>query len=284
MNTQPRKRLIFHWTTPKNLLAILIFAVLTVIIQGILIIYAIPTGTEDLTVFTLPLFNITLSLLYHLLPVTVIITLTASFTYLTTHTATISRKAVTPKKLPQRKTYQKPTRLKSLRNFYKKLQRTTRKVRTKILKTRAIAYIEHRVALAKTIIKSAATITITFVILVLLITVVAYPKLVPTVTMNFYEWNRAFLNFVTATIRASETIANTIPPIGAIATAIQSTLNTAAPAFRNTLEASASAMTAGLVSLSPTEKYLIIQNVSTWTVATTILLYNQYVKMRRYRR
>jgi len=282
MTIQPRKRLIFRWTTPKNLLAILLFTILTIITQYILITYAIPTSTKDPTAITLSPFNITISLLYHILPIAVIITLTTSFTYLTIHTATIPQKS--PKKPPPQKTYQKSTRQKPLRKFHKRLQRTIRKIKNRILKTRTVTYIGHRITLTKTIIKSATTITVTFITIILLITIAAYPKLIPTATMNFYQWNTTFLNFVITTIKASETIANTIPPIGAIATAIQNALIFAAPAFRNMLESAASAIASGLVSLNSTEKYLIIQNAAAWTVALFTLLYSQYVKTRRYRR
>jgi len=284
MVTQPRKRLIFNWTTPRNLLAILLFIIIAILIQYTIIALTIPMGTEDSTAITLPIFNITLSFLYHFLPSAVIITLTASFTHLTIHTATVPAKTQTLKKPRRQEIRKKPTRLKPLRKFYKKLRRATRKIKNKILKTPTIAYIERRVILARAIIKSAITITATFIIITLLVTIAAYPKFIPTATANFYQWNAAFLSFVTATIKASETIANTIPPIGAITTTIQNALIAAAPAFHNTLEETASTITNGLVSLSSTEKYLIIQNTAAWTVAIITLLYSQYIKIRRYRR
>ncbi|MDH5495371.1 MAG: hypothetical protein OEY24_06690 [Candidatus Bathyarchaeota archaeon] len=280
MAIQQRKRLIFRWTTPKNLLAILLFIILTIIVEFIIITFAIPTAAKDPTATTLSLLNVTISLLYHIIPAAVIVTLTTSFTHLATHTANIPKKTQIPKK-PQT---QKSTRLKPLRQFHKKIRRATRKIKTKILKTPAIAYIKQRITLAKAIIKSATTITLTFIIIITLVTIAAYPKIIPTATADFYHWNTVFLSFVTTTIKASETIANTIPPIGAVATAIHNALIAAAPTFRNTLEAAASAITSGLVSLNPTEKYLIIQNAAAWIIAIATLSYSQYIKNRRYRR
>ena len=80
MPAQSRKHLVLHWTTPKNLLTILLFTTLTIIIEYIVITFAIPTGTKDLTAITLPFLSITISLLYNFLPAAVIITLVASFT------------------------------------------------------------------------------------------------------------------------------------------------------------------------------------------------------------
>lgn len=284
MTEQPQRRLIFRWTTSKNLLAILLFITVTAIIEYIIITFAVSTGAIDPTATTLPFLNITISLLYHIVPIAVITTLTASFTLLTTYTASIAKKTQISKKPLQRKIRQKPTRLKPLRKFYKRLQRATQKIKNKMLKTPIIAHIERRIILAKAIIKSATTITVTFVIIILLITIAVHPKLIPTATANFYQWNTVFLNFVIATIKVSETIANTIPPIGAIATAIHNALIAAAPTFRNSLEGAASALTDGLVTLNPTEKYLVIQNTAAWIVAIATLLYSQYVKTHRYRR
>jgi hypothetical protein len=158
------------------------------------------------------------------------------------------------------------------------------KIKNKILKIQTVAYIEHRIILAKAIIKSATTTIVLFILISILLTFAAYPKLLSTATANFYQGNPAFLNFVVATIKASQSIAEAIPPIGAIATTVQNALIAIAPSFRNALQATASAIADGLVALTPTEKYLIIQNIAAWTVALTALLYSQYVKPRRYRR
>jgi hypothetical protein len=282
MTTPPRRRLIFHWTTPKNFLAILLFVLLTIIIQYIIV--STNTTTTDPTATIIPFVNITISPLYHLLPIAVIITLTASFTHLTTQTATIPAKTTPSRTPPPRKTRRKSTRLKLLRRFHKKLQGAARKIKNKILKTPAIAQIQRRIILAKAIIKSAATITATFIILILLITIAAYPHVVPTATFSFYSWNTVFLNFVAATIQASNTIANAIPPLGAAAAAVQNALIAASPTFHSTLEGAASAIASGLVNLNPTEKYVLIQNAAAWITAIATLVYSQYAKTRRYRR
>jgi len=279
MTVQPYKRLLFRWTTTKNLLNILTFITLTAIIQCIIITQTIRLGIRDPTATTIPLFNITISLLYHVLPAAVIMTLTTSFTYLTTHIATIRQKSQ-----PARIHRQKFTHGKAKRKFYKRFQRSARKIKNKILKTPTIANIQHRISLAKTIIKSATSIILVFTIIIILITIAAYPKLIPTITASFYQWNTAFLNFVAETIKASEVIANAIAPIGGIAVAIHRALIAAAPIFYSTLEATASNITNSLVALNHIEKYLIIQNTAAWTVAFTTLLYCKYIRTRRYRR
>lgn len=282
MTSQLRKRPIFHWATPRNLLVIFLFITLVIIVEYVVVAFAVNTGVED-AVITLP-FSITISLLYHLLPLVVVITLTASFTHFTTHAATISRKPQAPRRLLSRKAYRKPTRLGPLRNACVRLRRVTLRVKNKILKNPLVAYVQNKIVLAKAIIRSAATVTATFTVVVLLITIVAYPNVISSATLNLYEWGKPFLNFVGATTEAAKAIASTIPPIGVIAGSIHSALIAASPAFHTTLEGAGSSLTRGLVALNPTEKYLIAQNAAAWIAAITALLYSQYIKTRRYRR
>jgi hypothetical protein len=259
---------------------------ISTIIEYIIVTFAVSIGVEDSATITLPQINFTISLFYHVLPASVLIALTVSFTHLTTHIATLPRRFQKSKKAPPRKTHRRLAdgHLKAIRQFYRKLRRATRKTKRKIVNVRVFAYVEHRIVLARAIILGAVTILAVFSIMVLLLTVAANPKLVPTSTTNFYEWNTTFLNFVAATIRTSEGIAATISPIGAIATPIHNALIGISPTFRNILEAAASSLTKDLVSLKPNEKYLLTQNAAAWTITLMSLLYTRYVKTQTYRR
>ncbi|UCH31739.1 MAG: hypothetical protein JSV05_09680 [Candidatus Bathyarchaeota archaeon] len=278
--TQTKKRLILHWATPANLLTILSFMLLAIILEFVLITFSIPASLEDSAIVIIPFTNVSISLMYHLLPITIIIILTASFTNLATNIAQATSRTKSPVRTPQKKIHG-PTRLKILRKYLRRGRLTLRKTKQKILKTLLPERLQKRAFLVRAKIKSALIIAASFSMMVLLITIVAYPKLVPTITMDFYNLNTSFLDFVIGTIKASENIANAIPPIGILGASIHNALIAAAPAFRNTLESAASAVTKGLVSLNPTEKYLIIQNTAAWIVAILTLSYNQFVKIRR---
>ncbi|UCE96066.1 MAG: hypothetical protein JSV51_00155 [Candidatus Bathyarchaeota archaeon] len=281
MTEQSRKRLIFYWTAPRNLLAVLLFIMLSLIMQYFITVMAIPSSQKDLTMISLPLLNTAISPVYHLLPVAVIITLTTSFTHLASQIATMPRKTQMSKKPLQRRAHKKLARPTLFQKFQKRFQKSLRRAKSRILKTPTITSLRQRITLARAILKSAIVTTATFIIITLLVTIAAYPKLVPTITSDFYQWNTIFLNFVTGTIRASETVAKTLTPIGVIATGIHNALIAAAPTFHNTLKAAASAITNGLVALNPTAKYLMIQNLAAWVVASITLIYGQYTKYRR---
>jgi hypothetical protein len=283
MATASKKRLVFRWAAPKNLLAIVLFVLISVLTQYVIIVFTIPMGAKDPTVVILPLLNVSVSLLYHVLPVAVTFALTASFTHLTIYMAMVPSRAQTPTR-PSTRPPRGASQLRSLRRFLRKIRRAFRNLKNAFLKAPSVARIQRRVVLAKAIIKSAVTIVTTFVILVVIFTIGAYPRIVPTLTTGFFEWNTVFRGFVVATIDASQTIASTISPLGAVANALHDALIGAAPVFRGALEGAGSAVTSGLVALRPTEKYLIVQNAAAWITGIAALLYSQYVRIRRHRR
>ena len=283
MTSEPRRRIFFRWTAPKNLLAIILFITAAIIVEYVFV-QATAGTVEDSAAIMLPFLNVSISPSYHILPLVVITTLTASFTHLAGLTAMLPPKTQPMKRPSQQRVSRKRFRLRSMRELTKRIGRAGRKFKDRILRITAFAYIRRRVSVARAMIRSAIIVTATFIILILLITVASYPGLVPTATFDFYQWNTAFLRFVAATIEASKAIAEAIPPIGILGSSIQSALSTAAPGFHNTLEAAASSITSGLVSLSPTGKYLVVQNVAAWAVAIITLLYSQYAKVRRYKR
>lgn len=283
MTVQPQKRLTLHWTAPKNLLAILLFILVTIILQYFIVALTMSAGTSDPTAITIPAINSSISLLYHVLPAAVTITLTASFIHLTSQATTLSTRSQTLKRPPTSQAHPKPTRLKALRQFTRNLQRSARRIKQRILQASGIANLQRRMAPAKAIIRSALIVAATFTIIIVLVAIAAYPHIVPATTVGLHTWNTAFHGFVMATIHVSQSIANSIPPIGAVATAINNALLAASPAFRNTLEGAASSMTAGFVTFSPVEKYLVIQNAAVWTTAIVTLSYRWFAKTPRRR-
>lgn len=275
--TQQRRRLIFHWTTPRNFLALVLFIIFVGLLEYVINV-TLATNLEVSSNIVLPIINATISPYYHLLPATVIVSLTSCFIHLTTHVATVPTRTQIP--MRERRPRAK-IRFRTLHQSWRKIAKAARRAGNRILRTPIIAYLQRRVIMAKAFLKGATAVTVTFIIIVLLINIAAYPRLVPTAIANFFKGNQGFLDFIIATMRASEAVANAVPPISALATSIHNGLITVAPAFRNTLEGAGSTLTIGLVSLTPTEKYLVTQNVSVWIVITITLLYTQYIKIRR---
>jgi len=284
MTSDSQRRSILRWTAPKNMFAVVIFIVVVVVLEYIAVSFAVSTGIKDPLGVNLPFVGITLSPLYFLVPVAVIITLTASFMHITVKIASGTRKPEVQKKPRVRRTIRGRVYLRSVRQFTRRVVQAIGKIWHKILRTRGITYIALKMASSRATIRGAITIAVTFIALLLLLTIAVYPRLVPSATADFFHGNPVFLNLVTGTIVVFETISNTISPLGALASVIHGALIAIAPPFRSALEAVASPISMSLVSLNPTIKFLLAQNLAAWLVAIIAILYSYYIRIRFYRR
>jgi hypothetical protein len=280
MTAKPQASSVFRWTSTKNLLATLVFAVIVTLLEYVAVSFAASTGIKDPG--GIAFISIMISSLYVLVPTAVVITLTASFMHLTSNTLTLKRKSETTRKQQGRRAIRRRFRLDSVRRFSRRIGQTSRRIRTKIRKTWGIRQVIDRVDSAKSVIGYALAIIATFTTLVLLVTATAYPKLVPSTTAGFFHGNPVFLGFVTSTVRAGQGISNAIPPVGAVAASIHAALTAVAPGFRSTLVAFFYPLSNGLVSLSPIAKFLVAQNTAAWSAAVVAIVYRHYVRTRSY--
>jgi len=73
----------FRWTAPKGLLTIGLFLAPALISEFIIVSFFVYSGLTD--IFALKFFAVTISPLFHLLPLAVIVVLVLSWIYLTKH-------------------------------------------------------------------------------------------------------------------------------------------------------------------------------------------------------
>jgi hypothetical protein len=157
------------------------------------------------------------------------------------------------------------------------------RVKDRIAKVSLIAGVRRRIRPANPYIRSAATITIVFITLVILIIAAAFPGSVSRATAGFFNWAPGFVDFVLWTASVTEALAG-IPGIGSVAVAVHQALIGAAPGFHNALKGAASTIAEGLVALNSTEKYLLIQNSTALLVTAMVFLYSRLSRMYRFRR
>jgi hypothetical protein len=150
----------------------------------------------------------------------------------------------------------------------------------RIRRNRVLSYIRKRLISAENSIRSVAIVWIPFTLLVTLVTLVAYPGMLLSATLEFLGGNPALLSFIEGTFDFSAAIANAAAPIGAVATSIQRALIAAAPNFRTAVEGVA-AITSGLATLNPAEKFLLIQSSAVWAIAIVTLFAGQRLRARR---
>jgi len=283
------KQYFFKWTGTTGLAAIIVFFVVSVFLEYIIVSTSMSLGVTDtnLISWNIGSFTISISPLFHLLPLSVIVVLFASWIYLTRHEAYMPTKTQpqrTIRSLPPPRRYEK-RRLRRLRRFVnrinKGLDNLGRGIKDRISKTRFVKYLEEHFT-GKAVVKSAWTIVLSFCILALLVYLIAYPQLIP----NAVNWllgggNSALAGFITWTIGAANAIGQALAPLGWLAANIDSGLVAISAGFRGGVIGLTTPIVKPLVQLDLVGKYVLIQNVAAWFAAIVSLYYGSRVHRRR---
>ena len=292
---KPLKRLIFRWTALKGLTAIVLFFILALFIEYIMVYLFLSSGLTDKflisQVFQVPgtsfSFTITISPIFHLMPLGVIVVLVSSWTYLTKYIAVVPRRLLAPRKAQEarRKHYAraKKVRFKSIRQLSKKIGRrlrgVSRRISAAVRRIRGVSYVLQRLSFAKATIKSAATILAIFLTSVFALSMLSYPSLIHDRVIGLYGANPWFHEFVLKTIETARAV-------GWVLSSVDNALHAVAPSFRNALEGFGTVMSEPLARLDIEWKYAVCQNVAAWISAIVALVYGRYASRlyRRYKR
>jgi len=298
------RRLVFRWTALKGFAAIMLFFVLALFIEYFVVTFFLSSGLTDqflLTqIFQIPetglSFAITISPLYHLMPLGVIFVLVSGWTYLTRYIAVVPHRVKPSKKpTPPKKRYQKmkKSRFKSLRLFSKwvskKFQRVSwafkafyGRVSSALLRIRGISYVMQRLFFARAAIKGAVTVLAVFLVSVLGLCLLVYPTLMYDVVVGFHMGSPSFHGFVLKTIEMANSLGQVLSPIG-LGSSINNALTAAALGFYTTFEGFGASITQPLIELDFVWKYTLCQNFAAWISALIAWTYGQY-SSRLYRR
>ena len=267
---KPQRTPVLRWSTLKGAAALIMFIVLAVLVEGLIVVYAMSIGVRDEVCFQIPWLGLTVSPLFHLVPITVVIVLVASWTCMVKYTATRPEKVEqTTKKI--KVSEKKAPGLKS------RIGSFLGKVKVRLLRIKGISYIESRMSFARATVKSAVTILLVFLALVLLVSVLVNPWLVYGTLANLYQNNPQILGFVVTVNSTLQGFAETVAPVGWLCSSIDGAIRAAAPSFRGFISA-LSALTKPLADLSPAGKYLVFQNLAAWLSALAVLGYGAYTR------
>jgi len=296
--TETRQRqLRVRWTAPKGLVALILFIAISVIIEVLLISAFQALGLSDRTALTSTFqvpstdwsFTVSISPLFHLLPLSVILVLLTSWTYLT------KSAAFTPQRIEAARHPSQPSqrtresgRFKSARRFFKnlsrRLQRFNRRLKSSLQKTPGVGYVSQRLSFARTAVKSAATILAIFILAVAMVILIEYPNLIYYLTLNMYMGSPALHEFVIGIGQWFQGAGTAAAPLGDLGASINNALVNAAPGFRYSLEAAGTSLTSPIFQLDDAGKYALSQNLAAWTAAILALLYSAYASSRSHRR
>jgi len=242
--------------------------------------------------FLFKFFNLTISPIFHLIPFGVIVVLVSSWTYLTKYIAVVPRRISPVTKKPLKKPRgQYPRvrkmRFKSLRKIFKGIGKTFgraggavkalfRRIGSAVLRIRGVSYVQRRLFFARATVKSTALILAVFLVSVLALYILVYPKLTYDLAVGLYRANPSFHGFVLKTFEAARCIARGLSPIGWLASAINNALRAVAPGFRNGLEGFGAPIMEPLTKLDLVWRYIICQNFAAWISAFVALAYGEY--------
>jgi len=289
------KRLVFRWTAPKGFIAIALFFAIAFLIEYLIVYFFTLSGLTDK--FFFKFFTITISPLFHLMPLAVIVVLVSSWTYLTRYIAVVPSRVSPAKKTPEpRRQYprgMRKIRFKALRRFFgrtgKRFGRVGRaikaffsRIESAILRIRGVSYLQKRLFFTRAAVKSTVTVLAVFLVSVLTLYILAYPKLTYNLVTGIYEENPSFHGFVLKTIEIGKATVQALSPIGWLASATDNALRASAPGFRSALEGFGGPVTETLAKLDLVWVYTLCQNVAAWASAFVALAYGEYAS-RLYR-
>jgi hypothetical protein len=266
----------------KGLIAIILFLAVAVLAECLVVLYAMDLGVKDMGVLKInwPL-TVTISPLFHLVPTAVIITLLFTWIYFTKKLSVKPLQTIGKTQAPSgRRTQMRQPTSKASQTAKSSLGKT----KPSLTGVRGVSHIWKKIYSARTTIKSALTVFVAFMILVLIVSLLAFPGAIYQTIKSAYQNNSSLYNFVVSVSNTLRGFAEAISPIGWVATAINNGLLAIAPGV-GSVGLALGSLIAPLASLDPAGKYLAFQNVAAWISVLLVLFYGQYArKSYRYRK
>lgn len=286
---------IIKWTAPKGFAAMLLFLASALLLEYLVTYSFLSNGLTDeyawIETFQIPIgnwgFTLVVSPLVHLLPLSVIIVLISSWVFITQHIALIPHKKESVSKAAIKRRQPQRRRFKSLRKLSKRTDRSMQNIgkalKNAFLRIPGFSIFSQRLSFARTAVKSAMIILLTFVSFAFLTYLLAYPWWIHDAIVKFYATNPLFSSFVIGTQESLQSLGKALAPLQWVATAINDSLLDAAPGFRSSLT-DLGTYVEPIVKLDIAGKYLLVQNLAAWVCALIALIYGNYAKARRYKK
>jgi hypothetical protein len=272
-STVRRTRLTFRWTAPKEMLTIVLFTALALLSEFFMVSFFKGAGLTE--AFTFQFFTVTISPLFHLLPLGVVMVLVVSWMYLTKHLATR-----TPKKSPARASKvqrRRPRRRKIQSSFLgktiKALKNFFSRVSNFFVRSQSVSFAQQRLTFGKLAFESTVTVLTIFLLSLITFYVLVYPNLFTDFATEVYTTNSALHGFVLKIIEVLQGVAGALAPA---VSAIDGGLRAIAPGFRNAFEGLVTSRHQSLTSGDLLWRYVLCQNVAAWISGFATLAYGKY--------
>lgn len=291
-----RARFAIKWRSRKGIAAVVLFLLISVVFEILLIFAFQAMGLVDtnawITILQIPgtdwTFTLSVSLIFHFLPLSVVLVLLASWTYLTKSGAFIPKPETTKRVSPPPRRTQEGGRLKSAKRLWRSLgrrfQRFGRSVKSGFRKIPGVSASSRRLSHAQAIVRSTLMILLIFGSVALGLFLIEYPDFIHKATLNLYRGSPGLIDLVFGIGQWLHGVGQAIPPLGDLGAAINNALINAAPGFRSSLQGAGNAITEPIFALDTVSKYTLSQNLAAWSAAIIALLYGSYGSMHYRRR
>ncbi len=215
----------------------IVFVIATVIAEFLVVLYAMSVGIQDSSLIQLGPF--TFSLMFHLVPIIIVVVLAFTWVYLTSEVDRRPRVVLSKRE----------------------------KEKQKSVEPRPRNGIARRLHLTSPAVKAAFMVLVGFAALLLLVSFIAYPGLIYQSTSGAYQGDASLSNFVRSVAQAFSPV---LSPIAGF-------LSGGAPAF-GALAAGVGNFFRPIAGLDNASKYLVFQNGAAWILVIASWLYVEYLR------
>jgi hypothetical protein len=243
-------------------LTISLFLALAIISEFFMISFFTGVGLKE--AFALKFFTITISPLFHLLPLGVILVLVASWIYFTKYLVKRSRRKTSAKasQISRRRTGRRKTRMNVLQRIVAAVENVFSKVANFFGRSRGVSFGQRRRSFGRLAVESIVTVLAIFLLSIIIVSVLVYPRLFTDFAVGIYSSNSALQGF--------------LMQLNGILREILSPLNALAPGLRSFFEALVPSRAQSLIGGDLLWRYVFVQNAAAWISALGALAYGRY--------
>jgi hypothetical protein len=252
------------WTAPKGLLTISLFIALAFISEFFMVSFFAGSGLTETSAYALPI-----SPLFHLLPLAVMLVLVLSWMYLTNHIARRPRRRVSPAKVSKSRRRRPRRTTKSTRGIMGAIKKVFSKISSVLLRSSGVSSVPQRLSFGGVALESAVTVLTIFLLSIILLSVLVYPKLFTEFAVGFYS--------------ETSSLQGSMQSLAEGVVSIASGLDSIAPGFRSAFEGLVSPTFQSLTEGDLLWRYVFCQNAAAWVSAVAVLVYVRYFSKTYYR-
>jgi hypothetical protein len=227
------------------------FVMLAVLAECLVVLYAMSIGIVDLSVFKIG--GLDISPLFLFVPMAAIVMLVCTWVYFTRKLAARPQEVRRPGPVSSRRT-----------ELRKPMARVGRRVDNFFAKA------------ARAPVRSAVTVLLVFLALVLVVSLLAFPQLVYRTLQSAYQNNPSLLYFVQSVGSSVTGFVHAVAPIDWVVSGVNGGLLASAPAVQAIGVGLGNGL-AGLAHLDYDGRYLAFQNVAAWVSVALVLFYGEFM-------